>query len=196
MLRADSRAELHRAHKEVLYFASPFFEAALSGNWAETGRPLSVSSVMTISKPPSIPGDKNPHGVATGMTFAPMDPDVDPEELEVLADLNSNKSSAPSTSVNESEEHLASPSGSDPNSTDRIITLAKLQSGIGDHKPEGTSGHGKSKSLPGREHFSPRKQSVSHASIQRRPKTGPDAVIVLKEERVCVRSANLFSQSF
>ncbi|EEB95784.1 hypothetical protein MPER_05193, partial [Moniliophthora perniciosa FA553] len=31
------------AHKEVLFFASPFFEAALSGNWAETGRPPSMS---------------------------------------------------------------------------------------------------------------------------------------------------------
>lgn len=36
-----------RAHKEVLYFASPFFQAALSGNWSETGRP---SSVITIPK--------------------------------------------------------------------------------------------------------------------------------------------------
>ncbi|KIY74284.1 hypothetical protein CYLTODRAFT_439214 [Cylindrobasidium torrendii FP15055 ss-10] len=43
------------AHKEVLYFASPFFEAALSGDWAETGgsgsgRPASMSSIITISQ--------------------------------------------------------------------------------------------------------------------------------------------------
>ena len=31
----------------MLYFASPFFQAALSGNWSETGRP---SSVITIPK--------------------------------------------------------------------------------------------------------------------------------------------------
>ncbi|KAK2467764.1 hypothetical protein APHAL10511_000059 [Amanita phalloides] len=36
------------AHKEVLYFASPFFQAALSGNWSETGRPSSMSSSVTI----------------------------------------------------------------------------------------------------------------------------------------------------
>ena len=39
-----------RAHKEVLFFASPFFEAALSGDWAETGRPQSVSSVITYER--------------------------------------------------------------------------------------------------------------------------------------------------
>lgn len=31
----------------MLYFASSFFQAALSGNWSETGRP---SSVITIPK--------------------------------------------------------------------------------------------------------------------------------------------------
>ncbi|KAF8622364.1 hypothetical protein AX15_007094 [Amanita polypyramis BW_CC] len=45
------------AHKEVLYFASPFFQAAFSGNWSETGRPLSMSSVITI---PQLHSD--PHG--------------------------------------------------------------------------------------------------------------------------------------
>jgi len=43
---------LRRAHKEILFFASPFFEAALSGHWLETGRPASIaSSVITISQP-------------------------------------------------------------------------------------------------------------------------------------------------
>ncbi|KDQ15188.1 hypothetical protein BOTBODRAFT_158437 [Botryobasidium botryosum FD-172 SS1] len=40
-------------HKDVLVFASPFFEALLSGNWAETGRPSSLSSGITISVAPS-----------------------------------------------------------------------------------------------------------------------------------------------
>ncbi|KAA1471694.1 hypothetical protein DENSPDRAFT_871704 [Dentipellis sp. KUC8613] len=72
------------AHKEVLYFASPFFQAALSGDWAETGpgRPASMSSVITISQPPSVP-DKHYSDVPTAMTFAPMDPDIDPEELDI-----------------------------------------------------------------------------------------------------------------
>jgi hypothetical protein len=61
---------LFRAHKEVLYFASPFFEAALSGDWAETGggRPKSTSSVITISQPPSIPGE-GPMNETTEMKF-------------------------------------------------------------------------------------------------------------------------------
>ncbi|EIN11623.1 hypothetical protein PUNSTDRAFT_141926 [Punctularia strigosozonata HHB-11173 SS5] len=44
------------AHKEVLYFASPFFEAALSGSWSETGdktKRRSMSSVITIARPRS-----------------------------------------------------------------------------------------------------------------------------------------------
>ncbi|KAG6375542.1 hypothetical protein JVT61DRAFT_3103 [Boletus reticuloceps] len=53
------------AHKEVLFFASPFFEAALSGSWLETGRPPSMSSVITISQPPSVPGSQsNPDGAS------------------------------------------------------------------------------------------------------------------------------------
>jgi hypothetical protein len=74
---------LLRAHKEVLWFASPFFQAALSGNWAETGRPLSMSSVITISQPPVVPGDKIHPDAPTAMAFAPMDPDMDPEELDI-----------------------------------------------------------------------------------------------------------------
>ena len=46
-----------RTHREILYFASPFFEAALSGHWLETGRPASLSSsIITISQPPTVPG--------------------------------------------------------------------------------------------------------------------------------------------
>src|ERR1700733_3869008 len=74
---------LLRAHKEVLWFASPFFQAALSGNWAETGRPLSMSSVITISQPPIVPGDKTHPDAPTAMAFAPMDPDLDPDELDI-----------------------------------------------------------------------------------------------------------------
>ena len=54
-----------------MYFASPFFRAALSGDWAETGRPTSVSSVITISQPPTVPGDHTQS--ETEMTFAPVD---------------------------------------------------------------------------------------------------------------------------
>ncbi|KZW00254.1 hypothetical protein EXIGLDRAFT_722308 [Exidia glandulosa HHB12029] len=56
------------AHREILHFASPFFEAALSGNWSETGagNRTSISSVITISQPPSVPGDQGPGGASVG----------------------------------------------------------------------------------------------------------------------------------
>ncbi|KAL6305220.1 hypothetical protein BKA93DRAFT_780508 [Sparassis latifolia] len=76
------------AHKEVLYFASSFFQAALSGQWAETGRPLSMSSVITISQPPSVPGCSKAGGPPAEMTFAPVDPDLDPEEGGLGLDID------------------------------------------------------------------------------------------------------------
>lgn len=108
------------AHKQVLFFASPFFEAALSGNWAETGtnpRPPSMSSVITISKVP---------GTQTEMTFAPFDPDLETDDLDVARA--------------------------------RDDSLAKLQSDSKD-------------------------AAKDDKKLKRRR---PDAVIILKEERVCL----------
>jgi hypothetical protein len=65
---------LSRAHKAVIWFASPFFQAALGGDWAETERPHSMSA-MRISQPPVL-GDKLHHG-------ARMDPDLDRDELDI-----------------------------------------------------------------------------------------------------------------
>jgi hypothetical protein len=65
---------ISRAHKEILVFASPFFDAALSGryvavqrsghdlehdsSWSETNdRPVSMSSIITIQQPPSVHGE-------------------------------------------------------------------------------------------------------------------------------------------
>ena len=65
-----------RAHKEVLYFASPFFQAALSGNWSETGRP---SSVITIPKTFSGPqADLN-------MDMANHNPETEANEMNSTA---------------------------------------------------------------------------------------------------------------
>ncbi|SJK97417.1 uncharacterized protein ARMOST_00669 [Armillaria ostoyae] len=142
------------AHKEVLYFASPFFEAALSGEWAETGRPPSMSSVITISQPPSIPGDRTKSDVPTEMTFSPMDSDPDAEDLDVIADTDLSKSEDSTTSVTSSIEL----SRKEAKARARDDSLAKLQGG------------------------SPN-QPKRVATVKRRPKNGPDAVIVLKEER-------------
>jgi len=148
-----------RAHKEVLYFASPFFEAALSGHWSETGRPLSMSSVITISQPPVVPGDKP--DLETEMTFAPMDPSTDQVELDELSD---------SDGVRLSESDAEG--GTLSKCQARDDSLAKLQgSGSIRRKLQDTSS-------------SARKLSASHAKVRRRPKDSPDAVIVLKEEKV------------
>ncbi|KXN90649.1 hypothetical protein AN958_03889 [Leucoagaricus sp. SymC.cos] len=151
------------AHKEVLYFSSPFFEAALSGNWAETGRPPSMSSVITIFQPPVVPGDRP--DLEAEMTFAPMDPDSDHAELDALFEndavrlIESENSDAEGCSISKSQA--------------RDDSLAKLQgSSSGHEKPisEDTTS-------------SARKVSAAHAKVKRRTKDGPDAVIVLKEER-------------
>lgn len=144
------------AHKEVLFFASPFFEAALSGNWSETGRPPSMSSVITISQPPSIPGGKSVPEVPTEMTFAPMDPDA--EDLEAAPDVKSDGENSDLEATTEQAKAQA-----------RNSSLAKLQ---------GTS----SSSHPDDNHII-KKLPPAQATVRRRVKNGPDAVVVLKEEK-------------
>ncbi|EGN99744.1 hypothetical protein SERLA73DRAFT_179921 [Serpula lacrymans var. lacrymans S7.3] len=159
------------AHKEVLFFASPFFEAALSGSWLETGRPPSMSSVITISQPPSIPGDKRINEVATEMTFAPVDPDEldSPMDLEKLMKSESDASDAednePITERDEDKVHA------------RNSSLAKLQ---GADRTKSDKGKQKRSSLD--ENISAKKTLKSNAKRRGKP-TGHDAVIVLKEER-------------
>ncbi|KAJ6609833.1 hypothetical protein B0H10DRAFT_2062672 [Mycena sp. CBHHK59/15] len=148
------------AHKEVLFFASPFFEAALSGNWAETGRPLSMSSIITISQPPSIPGDRSNHEAPTEMTFAPMDPDNDVE------DVDSPKDGGDGAIVNEVEGDGNDAAKQEAKAQAIDESLAKLQS--------------RSRSSSSSSHL---KVAPAQATVKRRVKSGPDAVIVLKEER-------------
>ncbi|KAJ7072416.1 hypothetical protein C8F01DRAFT_245469 [Mycena amicta] len=130
------------AHKQVLHFASPFFAAALSGNWAETGRPQSMSSVITISQTPTDPGDKT---APTEMTFTPMDPDVDAEDSESPKD-----EAQPGPKDGGEREDSDSDTTHKAHAIDE--SLAKLES-----KPQ--------------------------PILKRRLKNGPDAIIVLKEER-------------
>ncbi len=168
---STNRLVLVRAHKEVLYFASPFFEAALSGDWAETGRPPSMSSVITISQPPSIPGEKRKNNIATDVTFSPLEAD---EDIEVIGEGDvSRPASDGSAPVSESENSDAEEARNQAKARARNDSLAKLQS----------------KSSP----TSEAKAVKKVAMVKRRPKNGPDAVIVLKEERVRI-SAFIQSQ--
>lgn len=190
-----------RAHKEVLFFASPFFEAALSGSWAETGRPPSMSSVITISQPPSIPGDKGINEMPE-MTFAPVEPE--PEDFDLAFDSDTVEKSEGSgcTTASESEGSDAELVQRHPVIKDtlnneekdraRASSLAQLQRGntISSRKREGkrlktTRYVGTSEE----DELSPRKvYQPAQATVRRRANANApdaDAVIVLKEERVC-----------
>lgn len=116
-----------------------------------------MSSVITISQPPSIPGGKSIPEVPTEMTFAPMDPDT--EDLEAAVDVKSDGESSDFEATTEQAKAQA-----------RNGSLAKLQ---------GTS----SSSHPDDNHII-KKLPPAQATVRRRVKNGPDAVVVLKEEKV------------
>lgn len=182
-----------RAHKEVLFFASPFFEAALSGGWAETGsgRPPSMSSVITISQPPSIPGDKGINDIPE-MTFAPMDMEPDEADLAFDSDTGAksegsrdtpSESEASDAELVEHEDTTKSPISSEEKAKERDNSLAQLMSGGQTAPTRKRSGKKKM-----RRYVRPGAEGNELATVRRQPKAnGPDAVIVLKEERVCIR---------
>lgn len=151
-----------RAHKEVLFFASPFFEAALSGNWAETGggRPQSVSSVITISQPPHV---ASPDG-HTDKSLAELSQEI--EILEATQEDDSEGEAAQDDDESSAEEI----------SKAREASFQQLQNPT----PSGSllSSKGKQRALEIDASNRPRSQ------IPRRPKHNPDGVIVLKEEKV------------
>ncbi|KAI0329699.1 hypothetical protein GY45DRAFT_1324671 [Cubamyces sp. BRFM 1775] len=160
------------AHKEVLYFASAFFQAALSGGWAETeratGRPQSMSSVITISQPPTVPGSSSATQRRSEITFAPIDPDLDPDEIDLDIDINAD------------ERSDAEPSSEDKAKA-REDSLNKLQKS---NPPTPTSpdikGKGKATTdVDTKSTSAPRSQNRA----TRRDEPRPDAVIVLKEEK-------------
>lgn len=148
-----------RVHREILVFASPFFEAALSGDWSETrpdaaaARRQSISSVITISQPPSNPADKSSRDNPTEMTFTPTDPDICPDDLdieELTLDLDESSSETDTMSDVESKEE------------NRKESLKILEGA-----EEGTAGG----------------RSTLKKSKSRKSSVGADAVIVLKEEK-------------
>ncbi|THH15663.1 hypothetical protein EW146_g4856 [Bondarzewia mesenterica] len=193
------------AHKEVLYFASPFFQAALSGDWAETGRPASMSSVITISQPPVIPGGKRRSDVPTEMTFAPMDPDGDPEELDIDFEDSSEAEVSDSSqagltrkedaTIKEGKKEKKKTSVKkdvdvkpEEKETARKESLDKLQGSSAKMEestaPSAAGEKGKPKAKGGDTVRLSWKKGSTEAAVRRRQKVnGPDAVIVLKEEK-------------
>ncbi|CCM05061.1 uncharacterized protein FIBRA_07267 [Fibroporia radiculosa] len=144
------------AHKEVLYFASSFFQAALSGAWAETGRPQSVSSVITISQQPTVRGGPSKLEASPQMTFARAESDMDVEDVCIDSDLDTFEDG---------------PVGRE---NARETSLTKL---------EGASAPSSNETSPVRSKGK-QKYAVSRSQAKHhRKKKRPDAVILLKEER-------------
>jgi len=192
------------AHKEVLWFSSPFFQAALSGNWAETGRPLSMSSVITISQPPVVPGDKIHPDAPTAMTFAPVDPDLDPDELDIDLSESSEPEvieSSTSTIVRSGKDDKQVPgsaveldTGSETDSeaqkkaheAARMESLEKLQKGAGGNAAAGSAeshrNTGKDQG-EGIVKLSWKRGNAQMSSGRYQTTNNPDAVILLKEEK-------------
>jgi hypothetical protein len=185
---------LCRAHKEVLWFASPFFQAALSGNWAETGRPLSMSSVITISQPPIVPGDKTHPDAPTAMAFAPMDPDLDPEELDIDVSESSEPEVIESSPPTSADAH-ATESGARSDSGSRTATpMRKTHEAARQESLEKLSRNAAPPTPADAPRVSEKEKGNkivklswkrANASAKHHPVTNnPDAVIVLKEEKV------------
>ncbi|KAG8743254.1 hypothetical protein FRC10_012298 [Ceratobasidium sp. 414] len=161
------------AHKDILMFASPFFEAVLSGNyisddsnsasWAETSvnrNRTSCSSVITISQPPSQPSSTFKSHKATTSPSAEPGPDEPDSDCVRVTDVDTDLSSA-----DESEGELAR-----NREKQRAECLQKLQGG--DEDTTQSNRHSRSKTVP----------EFSRTS-KRRSKPIPDAVIQLKEEK-------------
>jgi hypothetical protein len=153
-----------RCHKEVLYFASPFFEAILSGAWAETtGRPESISSVLTISQPPSVADPEKRRSDPTAKT----------------AVISSDSDHSDELDIDDAESHVdVSPTTSGEGSNLKAHAIADSL-----NKLEGSSSSKQTSPI-----FPTVPASRGSKSSPRRTgkksKQRPDAVILLKEERV------------
>ncbi|KZV70082.1 hypothetical protein PENSPDRAFT_632169 [Peniophora sp. CONT] len=177
-------------HKEILWFASPFFQAALSGDWAETnasGRPTSMNSVITISQPPSVPGQD--YGSAeTEIQFARPDEISSDEYFDADTTTDEGGESAgedvPGTSASnvtlrvEEEEGEEGEKGKE---AARLESLDKLEGGEKD-KDKGKEPAYKAKKKDTVK-LSWKKGTTSAAVRRLRKSQVPSAVIVLKEEK-------------
>ncbi|KAG8904477.1 hypothetical protein FRB99_001689 [Tulasnella sp. 403] len=118
------------AHKEVLVFASPFFEAVLKGCWAESGRPSSISSVITISQPPSIPGASSSGSIPSPTLPLTLDSII--QESVQLA-----SASALPVSAEDPSEDTIGPGVDSFNNTDVMVasSMGETSSGQEDEPP-------------------------------------------------------------
>jgi len=164
-----------------------------------------MSSVITISQPPIVPGDKIHPDAPTAMTFASVDPDLDPDELDIDVSESSEPevldSSTTSTIVGSGED-IKKVQGSAPASRGtrdeaeaekraheaaRMESLAKLQRGAAGNAATGSaetprgSDKGRGKGIV---KLSWKRGNAQVSARHQQTTSIPDAVIVLKEEKV------------
>lgn len=87
-----------------------------------------MSSVITISQPPSVPGSRSKIEDSPELTFAPVDPDTEPEDIDLDpvqevsesdGELEEKKAKARESSLNKLESGVLSPSASSSTSGDK-----------------------------------------------------------------------------
>ncbi|PFH46385.1 hypothetical protein AMATHDRAFT_51077 [Amanita thiersii Skay4041] len=154
------------AHKEILYFSSPFFQAILTGDWSETGRTPSISPVMSIGQ-----SSKLSH-----VSYSLSDPTI----TIVGTLLGTGKLGAENSKIAADHVDMLLPQqdseilfnksfGSDLYADDELgRTLDVNINPSKDHIPCST------KVLP------------VQAAVHRNMKDGPDAVIIFKEEKASI----------
>jgi hypothetical protein len=155
-----------------------------------------MSSVITISQPPIVPGDKTHPDAPTAMAFAPMDPDLDPEELDIDVSESSEPEvieSSPPTSADvhatesgersEGGSHTATPKRKTHEAA-RQESLEKLSRNAAPPTPRDAPQVSEKEKGNKIVKLSWKR---ANASAKHHPATNnPDAVIVLKEEKVRV----------
>ncbi len=133
-----------------------------------------MSSVITISQPPTVPG-RSASQRQSEITFAPMDPDIDPDELAFDVDI-----------IRDDPADGESELSSEDKAKAREDSLSKLeQSRPATPTSPTTAFKGKAKA-PDVDGKPP--ASLASRTLKRRQtllqEKRPDAIIVLKEEKV------------
>ena len=162
-----------------------------------------MSSVITISQPPTVPGTKNHPDAPTAMTFAPVDPDLDPEDLDTDLSESSEpeviESSTPTiVGPGKDDEQTPGPAIESDTSSEaevqkkaheaaRMESLEKLQKGAGGNagasSAESPRDAGKDQNK-GIVKLSWKRGNAQMSAGRYQMTSNPDAVIVLKEEKV------------
>ncbi|CAG7850671.1 SubName: Full=Uncharacterized protein {ECO:0000313/EMBL:CCA75670.1} [Serendipita indica DSM 11827] len=192
------------AHRDILVFASPFFDAALSGSWSETkARPVSTSSIITIQQTPSV------HGQQLATAFEESEPSVtitagpDEQTTNDLAETSENESSFFSVRISpssdsenehsdEAQGRVRSSSSSreggdeDEGETEEAKTLSAVEEAEKDAARISSLDKLQGRIPPAIPHPSRLPGSKSPKKKAYRRSRVPEGVIILKEERATI----------